>query len=124
MSALVSRCGDYFNPHALRDRWTHLKIILPVDVMITVAINIVVAVLGYYLIVLPVQQLNPDRKDTIGDAASWRGIDEKEIHYRGNKNARPAVAQAFLWSSSQIGRSAKSIPRRVKSAEGRMEAAD
>jgi hypothetical protein len=49
-----TRRGEYFNPLAatrlatmdLFDR----KLILPVDVMITIAINIVVAVLGYYLV--------------------------------------------------------------------------
>jgi hypothetical protein len=49
-----TRRGAYFNPLAatrlatmdLFDR----KLILPVDVMITIAINIVVAVLGYYLV--------------------------------------------------------------------------
>jgi hypothetical protein len=54
MSALVSRRGDYFNPHALKrpmDPFEN-KPFLPVDVLITVAINIVVAVLGYYLMVL------------------------------------------------------------------------
>ena len=52
--ALASDCGSRFDPQAPRDwRWTHFdqKPILLVDIVITLAINIVVAMIGYYLIV-------------------------------------------------------------------------
>jgi hypothetical protein len=44
-----------FYPPAPRDwRWTHLKKkpLLPIEVMIALAINVVVAILGYYAIMM------------------------------------------------------------------------
>jgi hypothetical protein len=49
-----TRRGAYFNPLAPRDLATmnlfDRKLFLPVDVIITLAINIVLVVLGYYLV--------------------------------------------------------------------------
>jgi hypothetical protein len=48
------RRGTYFNPLAPRDgdamNLFDRKLFLPIDVVITIAINIVVVVLGYYLV--------------------------------------------------------------------------
>ena len=45
------RRGAYFNPLARHEMGDdEQKLLVPVDVMITIAINIVVVVLGYYLV--------------------------------------------------------------------------
>jgi len=56
------------------------KLILPVDVMITIAINIVVAVLGYYLVMAwgsiwaLIGQRSPSRKMRLGGSGLHAGV--------------------------------------------------
>ena len=52
-ATLFSACGPFWNPQAERimDPFDKERF-LPADLMITLAINIVIAVLGYYLVVL------------------------------------------------------------------------
>jgi hypothetical protein len=49
-------CGNHFDPHDPRleemDLFQKNRFLLPVDVVVVLAINIVLAVLGYYAVVM------------------------------------------------------------------------